>query len=225
MAVIQDGTTEAVASVAEGIASALHIVAKPQPYGDNGHYQVAIQTGLIGAGLASNAELFQFRWTNTARSAHITRVMVTGMRSSGFDVGGIDLKLTRATSWTAAGTGGTSLTLSAPNFTLRQGEMDLTGVADLRIATTVALGAGTKTLDTYDHGQITSHSSAGWVIATPIVGSVYLPTLDLFRADLGSGEHPLSLDAYDGFVVRAVVPGTGAWNLGLLVKWSEPAEF
>jgi hypothetical protein len=98
--------------------------------------------------------------------------------------------------------------------------MGVTGVAEIRVATTAALTAGTKVLDTYDMGWIETHSSGGVGSATPIIGSIYLPTLRLF--DAGAGEHPLVLTANEGFVIRATVPATGVWNLGIEVSWSEP---
>lgn len=207
-------------------SSPLHVVAKPQSYGVFGHYQVALLSGDIGAGASADSELLQFRWTDTLRVANIHSVQVTGVRATtAFAAGVIDIKLTRATGWSAAGTGGTSLTLSGPAFELRQAAMGVTGAADIRVATTAALGAGTKTLDTYDMGLITTHSSGGVGSATPIIGSIYLPTTELFGADIGSGEHPITLEANEGFVVRATVPATGVWNIGLVVKWSEVASF
>jgi hypothetical protein len=225
MAVIQSGDVGAAqANVGAAAAVPLHAAPKPHPYGVFGHYQLAIQTGAIAAGAASNSELLHFRWTDTLRSAHIARVWLTGIRATtAFAVGTIDVMLTRATAWTANGTGGTSLTISSPSFELRQAPMGVTGVADLRIATTAALGVGTKTLDTYDMGQITTHSSGGVGSATPIIGSIYLPTLELFTAYTEAGFHPLSLDPNEGFVVRATVPATGVWNIGIAIKWAELA--
>lgn len=226
MAVIQSAEGAAIANVGAVEASALHVTAKPNEYGVFGHYQYAGQTGAVGAGAGADSEVFQFWWTNTLRIANIYSVKVTGLRATtAFAAGVLDLKLTRATAWTVAGTGGTALTLVSPSFELRQAQMGVTGATEIRIATTAALGAGTKTLDTYDLGQITAHSSGGVGSATPIIGALYLPTLDLFTCDVGGGEHPLTLEAGDGFVVRATVPATGVWNLGLVVKWSELGSF
>lgn len=196
----------------------LPINARPLGY-TTGLYQVALQTGDIAAGMASNGELLQFRWTNTSLAV-IQRVTINGLRAStAFASGPIDLRLTKATGWSAAGTGGTGSPWPTSAGKLRT-SMSAIAVGDLRIATTAALGAGTKTLDGVDTGLITAHAGA-----TPAVGQVALPTLELFSSDLGDAESPLVLGQNEGFVVRATVPGTGVWKLGLTIKWAEAWNF
>lgn len=193
----------------------------------SGQYAVAVATGAIAAGAGANSEVFHFRWTSTTNLAVIEEISVTGMRATtAFAVGTIDIKATRATSWTAVGAGGTALTLTDHEAQLRT-SMDASLVGDARVATTAALTAGTKTLDTQDLGLVTTHSSGGVGSATPIIGSIYLPTTTLFKADVASGQSRLVLAANEGFVVRATVPATGVWNLGMLIKWSEvlPAHY
>ncbi|MGH8650728.1 MAG: hypothetical protein ACREYE_00480, partial [Gammaproteobacteria bacterium] len=207
-------------------ASGFHVVNKPQDYGSLGHYRFAGVTGAIAAGMAANGEVFQFRWSDATRFALIQKVRVVGMRTTtAFAVGTIDLKMTRATAWSANGTGGTALTLTDPQLQLRPPLMGPTLAADIRIATTAALGAGTKTLDTQDMGFIVTHSSAGTGGATPIIGSTYLPITELFEQDTGDGEHPLVLSQNEGFVIRATVPATGVWNIGISIRWAELAAF
>lgn len=231
MAVIESGSGAAQANVGAANATPLHVVAKPQPYDVGGspvygHYQIAVATGDVGAGAGADSEVLQFRWTDVTRMALIQRVWLTGMRATtAFAAGVIDLKLTRATAWTVAGTGGGTVTLTDPEAELRSSQMGASLAAEIRVATTAALGAGTKTLDTGNFGQIVTHSSGGVGSATPIIGSIYLPTLELFTVDVGAGEHPLVLEDDEGFVVRATVPGTGVWNLGIGVKWAEVAYF
>jgi len=190
------------------------------PIGAAGHYALAIQTGAIAAGAAADAEVLQFRWASTSRLAVIHKIAVTGMRAStAFAAGSIDIKATIARAWTAAGTGGTALTLTSDQNGLRASYED--SVASVRIATTAALGAGTKTLGTYDIGQITTHSSGGTGSATPIIGSIFLPKVELFDSQAERGGSPLVLANEEGFVIRATVPGTGVWNLGVEVIWAE----
>lgn len=199
-------------------------MARQSPFGAHGHYVVDVATGAIGAGMAADGQLFHFRWTNTDNLAVVYEISVTGMRATtAFAAGAIDLKATKARAWTAVGSGGTALTLTTDEAQLRT-NMDTSLVGDARVATTAALTAGTHTLDTQDIGRITTHSSGGVGAATPIIGSIYLPTTELFTADLESGEYPLVLSANEGFVVRATVPATGVWNLGIRVKWAEASE-
>lgn len=189
-----------------------------------GHYAVDVATGAIAAAMASDGELFHFRWTDTDNLAVIYEISVTGMRATtAFAAGTIDVKATKARSWTAVGSGGTALTLTTDEAQLRT-NMGTSLVGDARVASTGALTAGTKTLDTQDLGRITTHSSGGVGSATPIIGSIYLPRTDLFVPKVDCGESPLVLSANEGFVVRATVPGTGVWNLGIRVRWVEVPE-
>ena len=189
-----------------------------RPYG---HYAVAVQTGAIAAGASADSEVMQFRWDTSGKLAIITEVTVTGMRATtAFAVGVITLKATIARAYTVNGSGGTALGFTGDNAALRTNMAD-SAVSDFRIATTAALTAGTAVLEDNDIGQITTHSSGGFSAATPIIGSIYLPTTTLFRADIQNGQYPLVLASDEGFVVRATVPATGVWTLGLLVKWAE----
>lgn len=192
-----------------------------------GHYSVDVVTGDVAAGMAANGELFQFRWTADSNLAAIYEISVNGMRAStAFAVGAIDIKATVARGYTASGSGGTALTLTGDEAAMRT-NMSTSVVGDARVSTTAALTNGTRTLDTQDLGQITTHSSGGVGSATPIIGSIYLPTTTLFKANLSSNEYPLILADDEGFVVRATVPATGVWNLGIRVKWAEvePSKF
>ena len=191
-----------------------------RPYG---HYAVAVQTGAIAAGASANSEILQFRWDTAGKLAIITEIEATGMiATTAFAAasGNITLKATIARAYTVNGSGGTALGFTGDNAALRTNMAD-SAVSDFRIATTAALTAGTAVLEDNDIGQITTHSSGGFSAATPIIGSIYLPTTTLFRADIQNGQYPLVLASDEGFVVRATVPATGVWTLGLLVKWAE----
>lgn len=225
MAVIQGGTSTVIADTGAAAAKGLHVIAKPQDAGALGHYAYAGATGAIAAAMASNGELFQFRWADATRLAVITEISITGMRATtAFAAGVIDIKATIARSWSASGSGGSAITLTGDLGQLRT-SFGASLVGDMRIATTGALTAGTKTLDTYDVGFITTHSSAGWNGATPIIGQIFLPTTTLFKADIASGEYPIVLAQNEGIVVRATVPGTGVWNASIHFKWSEVTAF
>ena len=200
---------------------------RQSPFSALGRYVVDVATGAIGAGMAANGQLFQFRWTEDSNLAVIQEISITGMRATtAFAVGTIDIKATVARAFTASGSGGTALTLTTEEAALRT-NMGTSLVGDARVATTAALTVGTNTLDTQDLGRITTHSSGGVGAATPIIGSIYLPITTLFKADLSAGEYPLVLADNEGFVVRADVPATGVWNLGIRVKWAEvePSKF
>ena len=195
------------------------------PFRRADYYSVAVQTGAIAAGAAANSEIFQFRWDNANYMAAITEVSLTGViATTAFAAGAITFKMTISRAFTVDGSGGTALVFggdsNVDNAALRTTFADSRS-DDFRIATTAALTAGTQALEANDIGQITTHSSGGTEAATPIIGSIYLPTTTLFKADQMTGHYPLVLAADEGFVVRATVPATGVWIAGLLVRWAE----
>ena len=199
------------------------------PFPGAGHYSVAVNTGAIGAGASADSEILQFRWTDTSNVAAITEIGLTGLyATTAFAAGAIVIKATISRSFTASGSGGTAIDIQGGDSNLNSNQLrttlDDSLVADLRVASTAALTAGTQALDAYDIGQITTHSSGGVGSATPIIGSQYLPVTTLFKADLSSGQYPLVIAANEGVVVRATVPGTGVWIAGLVIKWAEVLE-
>lgn len=196
-----------------------------RPFAPGDQYAVAVQTGSIAAGASANSEILQFRWDDNSKLALIQEVSVTGLyATTAFAAGPITLRLTVARSMTADGSGGTALEFggdsNVDNAALRTNMGD-SAVGDFRIATTGALTAATQSLEANDIGQIHTHSSGGWNSATPIIGSIYLPTTELFKADFGAGQYPLVLSDNEGFVVRATVPATGVWVIGFRVRWAE----
>ncbi len=190
--------------------------------GTLGHYQVSVATGAIAAGAAADSQVFSCRWSSATKVAVITSVVVTGMRATtAFAAGVVDLKATVARSFTVSASGGTALTITGNQMKLDT-RFQTTAFTDMRVATTGALTAGTQTLDTQDLGRLTMHSSAGTGVAAPIVGEIYVPNNGiLFDADPARGEHPLVLRENEGLVIRATVPATGVWNLGVQLRWYE----
>lgn len=217
------------AGIGAGASMGLHTVAKPQPHtllaSTLGHYRLAGVTGAIAAGAAADAQVFSFRWTDTTRYAVITSIKITGMRATtAFVAGNIIIEALMARSFSAAASGGTAMTLTTNNGKMRS-DMGTTLLANAMIATTGALTAGTQTLDAQPFGQIVTNAGSPSA-ATPVIGSIYLPGDGfIFKADVANGEHPIVLTANEGFVVRATVPATGVWNLGVQVAWAEVHSF
>jgi len=225
MAIIEGGTSASLVEVGAAAAKGIHTIAKPQDYGTLGHYQYAGNTGAMAAGLAANSDIFQFRWTDATRLCVIQKISLTGMyATTAFAAGAIQFRLAIARTWSASGSGGTAITPTG-DFNQLRASMGASLIGDMRIATTAALGAGTKTYDTYDIGQVNTHSSGGTGSATPIIGSIYLPTYDLFECDVTDGEHPIVLAQNEGIGIRATVPATGVWTAGIQIKWCELAAF
>src|SRR5262245_38552579 len=164
---------------------ALHVTGKPQDPGSLGSYSAGSNNGTTAftGGAQTDIEIYQFRWT----SANVG--MIRSVRSSlgasvAFAAGQIKLDLFVARSFTAAGTGGGTLTITGNNMKKRT-SFGTTVMGEIRTATTAALGAGTKTLDST---PISSFVTASTAIGNPFGTS----TIDLWRRDT-SDEYPITL--------------------------------
>jgi hypothetical protein len=220
MAVIQGGVSGELQEVGEAAAVGGHVIEKPDDYGALGHYRISMLSGTIAAALAANSELFQFRWVDGSRLAVIHKLWVSaGMNVAPTAAGLFALRLAIARGWSADGSGGTLATLTGNNQKDRT-SMGTTLLGSARMATTVALGAGTKTIDAQDVGTIATGLGTG-----AITTAVKLPIFD--QADLveitGNGQHPIVLAQNEGLVVRSgpIAPAAMTWHLAVTVAWAE----
>lgn len=228
------GAGGSVVEVGAFAAKGLHSIAKPQDYGALGHYRAVLTTGTIAAGMAANGELVQMRWVDATRFCLIYDVELLEFRNitTAFAAGPWSFNVTRATAWSADGTGGGAVSVADPQLQLRAAAMGASLFSTgFRLATTAALGAGTKTLDTLPMG-----ACFGNVGSTPAIAQMYVPAgspvtgyggdgVKMIKPDVGSGEHPIVLAQNEGIAVRGNVPGTGTWIATFLVKWAEVAAF
>lgn len=196
--------------------------ARPTPAETTGYgeFSLGLKTGIIAAGLAANAELFQFRNSHASALAVIQKLKVSAAVSTTYFAAGVPLVLdvVKATAWTVAGSGGTGVTPAALLKKRSSFSSTLMAAGDVRVATTAGLTAGTKTLEGNSLGMIAS----GAPITASLSGQIFAPGTDLLDLDLGSGEYPLVLAANEGFVIRAVqTPATGTWEAAFKVEWLE----
>ena len=218
MAIQLQGNSGTVAEVDGTNFRAMRGTLRPIDYGVFGSYRMSLLSGTMAAGLAANSEVVQFRWSDATRFCVVTSIIFDGLSGSatafaaGF--GKVDLMVAR--SWTADGSGGSAATISGNNQKQRT-SMGTTLLGAARIASTAALTAGTKTLDTQSLGQYSAAFGTGTSVQ-------WIPQFDLFHIDPG-GEHPLVLAQNEGFVVRATVPATGTWQFGVTVCWTEVASY
>jgi hypothetical protein len=151
MAVLEGGTSAVVAEVGAVSAKGLHVITKPIDHGVLGHYRIAPSTGILGATLAANAQLLQFKWTDATRLAVITYIEARFQTLTKFtaatltDYGSLDGIVIRPT-YTGGG-GGTALTMTGNNAKVRT-SMGTSLVGEIRVATTGLLTAVSATLDT-----------------------------------------------------------------------------
>lgn len=179
-----------------------------------GHYVIGEPSGIVATPAAAG-EVFQFRNSHASNLAIIERITlsmsnaaaVTAAQEFGFDV-------IKATGWTVAGTGGTALDTRPRRRTSMSASSMTAG--DIRVSTTSALGAGTKTLDTYRIGSGPGPSTNAIGAAGPVM---YLPEDDV--------RYPVMVLANnEGFVVRNLVTyATGSARFHVRVFWREVTSF
>lgn len=218
------GTTTAVEGtecLIDPTFGALRITTRPLEFAANGrimgHYALAAATGGTNV-IAGGGVIFSFRWTDSSSIAVVYRVEVNAGVTAAFTLGQpLDCDLIVARAFTASDTGGTALTPTGQSNKMRTGLMTSSLLADARIATTAALGAGTKTLDAQALGIAAFAGSAA--------GSVGTPTDLIFTA--ANGEHPLVLAANEGFNLRIITTqgAAGAVKYYVRVNWAETPGF
>lgn len=224
MSIQIQGNSGVVAEVDGTTFRALRVTGRPIDYGALGYYGIGMVSGTIAAAIAANSEVFQFRWTDTTRFAVIYRLVCSaGMNVAATAAGLFALRAAIARSWSADGTGGTAATTTGNNQKLRT-SMGTSLVGTVRMATTAALGAGTKTLDVQDFGAMATGIGTG-----AITTSVNLPIFNqqnLLNVD-STNDHPIVLAQNEGFVIRvgAAGPATMTWHLAVACQWAEVSAF
>lgn len=189
-----------------------------------GQYAYGGITGIIPAALAANSEIFQFRWVDATRFAVIHRIVISATVSTTMFAAGVPVQidLVKSTAWTAQGTGGTGVSPAALLKKRTSMASSLVASGDLRIATTAALGAGTKTLETVSLATLVAPGP----ITGALNGQIIPPGTPLFEANPARGEYPIVLTTNEGFSIRSVaVPATGTWTASVSIQWSEVSAY
>lgn len=197
---------------------------RPVDHGALGAYAIGVPTGILPAALGANSEIYQFRWADATRFAVIRKVRFSAAVSTTFFAAGVPVQidLVKSTAWTGAGTGGTAISPAALLKRRTSMGSSLLASGDMRVATTAALGPGTKTLETLALANILA---AGPITAS-LDGTIIAPGTILWQAEVGDGEHPLVLAQNEGFSVRSVaVPATGTWQASIMVDWAEVTAY
>ena len=174
-------------------------------------YHHAAVSGIMAAALAADSEIYQFRWTSTTHRAVISAVHFSAANNgTAFAAGSSVFRARAARAWTVAGTGGTVVT-PADHSNKNHVAMATARVTEIRVASTAALGAGTKTLDAQNVAALVSG-------VTVSAGAVIAPIQDMLSPHT---TYPLILSADEGFVIHATVPATGTWKFHVEVEWFE----
>jgi len=176
---------------------------------------IGFNTSTIAAGIAASAEILQVRWNPTIDTS--ARLAIFGLEASanvettGFTAGQARFNVLKASGWTADGSGGSALTLTGNNGQLdsAEPEHDVPGV---RIATTAALGAGTKS-----NGSIPLFSNTH--VLTNAVNEVVIPRGTQLLPQAILSRRPVILNFQEGLIVTCTVPGTGTWRFAGSLIW------
>lgn len=189
-----------------------------------GAFSLGIDNGatVLTAGMAGASEVFQMRWAPPASGTSLyilKRLRISVGAVVAFAAGRMLFRLFKAKGWTVNGTLGTQVlpvTLQNKRRTTLHADSLLIGGGDQRIAATVPLGAGTKTLETVALGSIAT--------AAPTTVGPILTLAPLFEQSVDD-DWPLFFEPNEGMVVIADVPGTGTWYLGVYPEWDEVDDY
>lgn len=220
MAILEGGVSAALAGVGAEAAAPMHIANYPASYGSLGYYAVSMVSGTMAAALGADSEVFQFRYTGANLCQVYSIAISAGANVAATAAGLLSLRAVRSQAWSVDGTGGTAATLTGNNLKMRT-SMGTTAVGTVRCATTAALGAGTKTLDTQDIGGASYGVGTGAI--TTSISLTLLPRSVIFDGD----PHPLTLVANEGFSIRSgiVNPATMTWAFTAAVYWGEVSVY
>lgn len=190
-----------------------------------GHYSATLITGAT-TGMAANAPIASFRWTDTGQSSTspnlaIPRVAVIlnidagAVITTAFTAGqSVDIEAIVARAFTASDSGGTQIT--APSRARANMQPSLVG--DLRVATTGGLTAGTRTLDGsgFACATIYTQNAAG---CGDMQQSIY--------AVEATGVHPIVLTTNEGIILRVPTAqgAAGVVKYYLTITWAEVPLF
>lgn len=223
MALELQGFAGTVADVGQDFR-AVKVESKPIDMQGLGAYSWGGRSGILPAALGANSEVYQFRWADATRLCVIRKIRISACVTTTFFAAGVPVQidLVKSTGWTVAGTGGTAVTPAATMKLRTSQPATLLAAGDMRIATTAALGAGTKTLEANSLAAVVAPGP----ITTSLNGQIISPNTLLWQAEVGDGEHPLVLAQNEGFSIRSVaVPATGTWQIAVAVQWAESVSY
>jgi hypothetical protein len=179
---------------------------------DGNHYSVFSSTGAT-TGLGAGSSIFSFRNIST-NVIIVTSVSLTATATTGFTAAQrLGAAITVCRNWTVSDSGGTAIALTGNTNKLRTSQTTVTSI-DCRIATTVAITAGTRTIDTFP-----VDGAYGFVAAAAAGVGVIIPPVELYINN--ESPHPLVLAQNEGIIITLPV----AMGAGGVVSWDITLKF
>jgi hypothetical protein len=164
---------------------------------------------------AANAPVYSFRNTGT-NLIMVRRITVGFATTTAFTTAqALQYALIKATGFTISDSGGTALYTVGANKH-RNSFTNISSAPDIRIATTGALTAGTRTLETQPLAVACGTTNA--------VGAT-LPPTSLFSHD--TGDYPLILAQNEGFIITnlTTMGAAGVINLQVNLEYAEVTAY
>lgn len=223
MAIQVLGNSGTVIGAGEEAAKPLHVVQLPLR---GNQYRLSVFTGTIGAALAADSELFQFRFVSGTKTRALVHKVIfdgLGIVAVATAAGPLGFKMHVARSWSAAGSGGTRIANTGDNMQMETSN-PVSQTNDIGVATTGALTAGTKTKDANAVGQAIGGVGTAAVTA---YGPTSIVAPQALMDSTGAAQSPLVLADQEGFVIQTTHAGPAAltYVAGFTVHWSEVTAF
>ena len=224
MALIQSGVSGSTLMTVDPTFTAARVALRPIE--QVGSYSVGALTGNF-AGAGANTPFFSMRFVagsaGQSQIAIIRRIVVSFVQTTGFTTAQqVAFGLYFARSFTASDSGGTQINMAGNNQKLRTAyptSQFATG-GDIRIATTAALSAGARTIDT----QALAVQN-GWCGTTLTTTGVVQPAqIALYEAR--PGETPMVLANNEGLVLNNLIAlgAGGVLTLAVSIDWNESSS-
>jgi len=197
------------------------IETQPDPQGlAGGHYFLNSQSGLMAAGIASAAQVWQLRWAPGATILFgLKKLKVQCSTCTGFAATtiGAPLQLFVGHGSTANGSGGTAVTVPGGKGRAAHSNSLFAIGGEVRIATTAALTAAT--------GQTLEGQAVGGCMGADNRTLVSTGEMFLFE-QRDFGDHPLILLPGDTLAILTLNPAaTGTWQFTVSMSWLETAAY
>jgi hypothetical protein len=194
---------------------------EPGKPGVGGHYYV---DGISGAltGVGANGAIFSYQWTDATLFSILHRVSLVYYITTAYTTAQMnDFELVFASSFTAPDTGGAAV---VPSPKRRAGMAPNSAVGDIRMATTAALAAGTRTLDSTGYKGV-ADGPPNVAIPTATLGVTRQEMLLYDHKEFG--QHPKIFNRSEGFIVRMITAmgAVGVIKAMINAEWAEARQF
>lgn len=193
-----------------------------------GHFRIGATSGAL-AGAAGASAVFSARWSPIGVGiayAVLLRLQIHALITTAFTTPQLldfDAIIQRA--FTAADTGGTALTPFLGNNQKMRAQMNTSQMSDMRIASTAALGAGTKTPDANPFGYAVFPNNNTLSSAATKWDAAQFQTM--YAADQPGQGHPIIMNPNEGFNIRPITAlgAVGVIKIYVITEWAELSAF